>query len=136
MNKQPSYSKKQSGVSLPAVIVIVVVLGVISAGLVSLVATGNVAVGHEILSQRAFLAAESGAQNGMGRLFPVGGGGVQCNAFNVVFNNGGLQGCSVNVPCQPAGNFNGRDHYTLISTGQCIAGEATAIRTIQVGARN
>ncbi len=126
---------RQAGLSLPAVIVIVVILGIVGAGLVNLTATSNVAVGNEVLSIRAFMAAESGAQNGMARLFPLGGGAAQCNTLNVNFNNAGLIGCSASITCTGPVSIGGHDMYTLTSTGQCGSGESVASRTLRVGAR-
>ena len=127
---------RQRGVSLPAILVIIIVMGIISAALVNLTATSQLEVGNDVVSLRAFLAAEGGAQNGMARLFPLGGGAANCNAFTINYATPSLNGCTANVTCAGPVTFNGRDMYTLSSTGQCTLGATVSVRTLQVGARS
>ena len=126
----------QRGVSLPAILVIIIVMGIISAALVNLGATSQLEVGQDTMSLRAFLAADGGAQNGMVRLFPVAGGAANCANFNINYATPFLNGCTANVTCTGPVTFNGRDMYTLTSTGQCTLGSNIAVRTLQVGARS
>ncbi len=126
---------RQRGLSLPAMLVIIVILGVVSAALVRLTATAQVAVGYEILSLRAWEAAEAGAQNAMARLFPLDNSAANCTALTLNFGAGNLNGCSVSVNCSGPVSFGGHDMYTLTSTATCSAGEALASRTLKLGAR-
>lgn len=127
---------KQSGVSLPAILVIIVIMGIISAALVSLTTTSQIAVGNDVMSLRAFMAAEAGAQNGMARLFPLNGGAANCANFNLNYATPSLNGCTATVTCTGPVVFNGHNMYTLTSNGQCTLGSAVAVRTLQVGARS
>lgn len=126
----------QRGLSLPAMLVIIVILGIVSAGLVRLTATSQVAVGYEILSLRAWEAAEAGGQNAMAQLFPLNGGGAVCGTLNLTFGAGNLNGCTVTVSCAGPVSFDNHDMYTLTSTASCVASEAVASRTLKIGARS
>ncbi len=126
---------RQRGVSLVAMMAIIVLLALVAAGMVRLVATSQVAVGNEVLSLRAFLAAESAAQNAMNRLFPLNGGAATCGTINLAFTAGGLAGCSALAACSGPVSIQGQDIYRITSTGTCGSGEAVARRTIRVGAR-
>ena len=126
---------RERGVSLVAMLAVIVLLALVAAGLVRLVATSQVAVGNEVLSLRAFLAAESVAQNAMNRLFPLDGSAPVCGPVSVTFTAAGLAGCSAQATCSGPVSIQGRDIYRVTSTGTCGSGEAVARRTIQVGAR-
>ena len=130
--------RRQHGFSLVMALFVIVVLGLLAAVLYRTVAIGNLSVTQEVLSARAFQAAESGAQAGMVRLFPVAGGVGLCSGSpginqNLVAN--GLSQCSVNLVCSST-VVDGVPHYQMTSTGTCTAGSLRAIRTIAVGARN
>ncbi len=118
---------------MPMVVFILVILTLLAAAIMRLSTTSALSVASEIQSNRAFYAAESGAQWAMNQIFPPDGGGGACFApANLNFTVGGLNGCSATVNCVSPGIFNGDTHFTVTSTGSC----GTETRQIQVGAKN
>ena len=109
----------QRGFSLPVVVGVIVLAAVLGTAMVSLVSTGQQSIALEVVSTRAFYAAESGAQYGMHRLFPPDGGPPSCAAANLAFNTNGLSGCSATISCASTGPVNGNMFYTITSSGRC-----------------
>ena len=133
----PCAGHRQRGFSLTMALFVIVVLGLLAAVLYRTVAIGNLSVTQEVLSARAFQAAESGAQAGMVRLFPISGGAGLCNGspgINQGLTASGLSQCSVNLICSST-VIDGVAHYQMTSTGTCSAGSLRATRVIAVGAR-
>lgn len=125
-----------NGFSLPLALFILVVLGLLSTVLYRTIAIGNLSVAQEVLSARAFLAADSGAQAGMLRLFPVNGSAPVCSGspgLNQTLTGTGFNNCSVNLICSSV-TVDGSNQYTLTSTAICTAGSLRASRVIEVGA--
>ncbi|WP_144392394.1 hypothetical protein [Pleionea sediminis] len=123
------YSNKISGFSLLAALFIIVVLGLLAAALFRMTQTANLAVAQEVLTIRAFFAAESGAQASAMSLFPIGGTG-SCNNQTINFSINGLTGCRAIITCT---NFiaDGETFYRITSEGQCGSGELQASRTVE-----
>ena len=123
---------RQGGFGMPMVIFILVVMTLLGTAMMRLSTTGALSIASEIQSNRAFYAAESGAQWAMNQLFPPAGGGGACFADTTLnFGAGGLNNCSAIVQCQSPGAFNGDTHFLVTSSGNC--GNET--RQIQVGAK-
>lgn len=132
----PSARRIQTGFTLPVAVFILVVMALVGAAMVRLAATGATSVAYGTLSTRALFAAESGAQFGMQRLFPLDDSLPGCFAATTLsFTVQGLAGCSARVACTALGAFNGKAHYRIDSTGQCGSGQDQAERTLAVGAR-
>ncbi len=131
-------SRRQTGIGLPAALFVIVVLALVAVAITELERSSAESFSFNVLSQRAFYAAESGAQIGLNRLFPPGGAASDCNNsyFGVTqtFSQAGLQGCSVNVACR-ADTVGTETVYTLTATGQCGAGADSAIRIVEVRAK-
>ncbi|MEW5791781.1 MAG: hypothetical protein ACOY4L_12645 [Pseudomonadota bacterium] len=132
---------REHGFSLPIAIFILVVMALLGTAMTRLIAPGSQSVAYEVLSTRAFYAAESGAQWGMNRLFPPGGGGDSCAAASGTqsFSQSGLTGCSATVACTVSAvptATGSQNYYTLRSTGSCGTGGDMALRVIEVGASN
>ncbi|MFO7530452.1 MAG: hypothetical protein R6W86_16910 [Marinobacter sp.] len=92
----------------------------------------------QVLSQRAFHAAESGAQLGVAEV--LGGGGCAAVPASVDFSVGGLKECSAEIQCSataplPIPGSGGNRLYTLGSTGECGSGNELARRTVEVRVR-
>ena len=118
---------------MPVVIFILVIMTLLATAMVRLSTTGALSIASEVQSNRAFYAAESGAQWAMNQLFPPAGGGGVCFASpsSLNFTTAGLNGCSASVSCVNSGVFNASTHFIVTSTGSC--GNET--RQIQVGAK-
>jgi len=114
---------RQQGLGLPAAIFVILILALIAVAVTELEQSGVQAKTYEIMSTRAFFAAESGAQAAVHRLFPPGGRPAACTAnfFSANYAVAGLNGCSSAVSCRED-VANGVSHYTLRSTGSCNAG--------------
>lgn len=124
------------GFSLPVAVFILVIMALIGTALVNLMQSSHTALGQEVLSTRAFYAAESGAQYALGQIFPLNGGAAHCAspypAIN--YNAADLNGCSATVSC--ASNTIGTaTYYTLTSTGSCVFAATSATRRIELMAQ-
>lgn len=133
----------QAGFSLPVAIFVLVLLSLLGAAMTRMLATGAQSVGFEVLSTRAFYAAESGAQWGMNTLFPpVSNPAGTCFAQqDLNFSTSGLAGCSAQVTCAGpvvVANAGGATstQFRISSRGTCGSGTDTTTRVIEVGAQN
>lgn len=125
--------KHQHGFSLPVAIFILVIMALIAAAAVSIMQTGQSGVSNDVMSTRAFYAAESGAQNVLAQLFPLSGGAANCQASypTITFNQTGLASCSADTQCT-ARTVGTRTYYTINSTGNCSSGDINATRQIEM----
>ncbi len=123
----PSMSK-QSGLSLPVALFIITIMSIIAVAVNRMNEASSQSYSQNILSSRAFYAAESGAQLRAHAVLST----TPCNcgvdvdfAFSVV----GLNSCSANTSCdQFIGN--GDTFCTITSIGSCD--NTNAQRTIEV----
>ncbi|WP_148861650.1 hypothetical protein [Marinobacter fonticola] len=131
---------RQAGAGLPVALFVITVLALIVVGMGQLQQSSGQAVSLQIQSQRAFFAAESGAQVGVAQVLA----GNACSAIQspINFATPGLNGCEARVACQYAtfqgdvdGDGSADSVYTLRSEGRCGTGPDQAIRTIQVRVR-
>lgn len=121
----------QQGVSLVMLIFVIVIIGLLSTALVTINSQSSVANAHQVISTRAFFAAESGGNLQAMQLFPISGSGV-CTNQTFSFSTAGLTGCQALTQCT-ALVVNGRNFYQVVSQGQCEVGEPfQATRTIEV----
>ncbi|MBV1879274.1 MAG: hypothetical protein KUG79_16650 [Pseudomonadales bacterium] len=130
--KQPALQNaiRQNGLGLVGAVFVIVVVSVLAVAMSRMVDIDQQTQSYEILSLKAFLAAESGAQLAVNRLLPPAGAG-SCADLNFNFVNQALRFCEANVICTPvvvaADTF-----YTLTSTSECTAGSFVTRRTVQV----
>jgi MSHA biogenesis protein MshP len=113
-------------------IFIIVIVGAVLLALTDLNLSGTQGFAQDYQSQRAFYAAESGAQIGLNRIFM---GGAACASFTLSLNGTGLVACSVEVGCTQV-NVAGIDYYTLNSDATCGSGAEAGRRQIEVRARS
>jgi MSHA biogenesis protein MshP len=128
LNTSPS---KQSGISLPVVLFIITIMSLIAAAVNQMSATSSQAYSQNVLSTRAFYAAESGAQlRAQDALSEVpcscGGSADVDYDFTVI----GLKQCSALTSCT---SFiaNGDTFCNISSIGRCDnsnAERAVAVR--------
>lgn len=123
---------RQRGFGLPATIFIIVILAMIVLAMSDLNEASSRAFVQGYQSQRAFYAAESGAQIGMNRIF-LGAG--SCGASPINFSADGLGNCSAALACSQI-DVSTVTYYTVISIGTCGTGDDMAQREIQVRARS
>lgn len=123
---------KQQGFGLPATIFIIVILAMIILAMSDLNQASSRAFVQDYQSQRAFYAAESGAQVALNRIFQPGGG---CGASPISFSRDGLIDCSAALSCTRV-DVGVVTYHTVTSTGTCGSGDDIAQRRIQVRARS
>lgn len=128
---RPVAWSRMSGFSLPAAMFILVVLALLAAAVYRTVAISNSSVALEMLSARAFLAAESGAQATMMQLFPTSGVGASCGLPSWTLTGNGFHDCTVQVRCNTT-TADGVTVYAISSVGRCRAGDLQASRTLEV----
>lgn len=130
--KKPNYQlSKQGGISLAVLLFIIIILGLLAATLVNLTSQSVQANAQQVISIRAFFAAETGAQRQAMSIFPISGA-TSCSNQNFTFNVDGLNGCTANTTCTPV-VVNSQTYYQVSSVGQCNAGSPLqATRTIEI----
>jgi len=122
---------KQNGISLAVLLFIIIILGLLAATMVNLTSQSTQANAQQVISVRAFFAAETGAQRQAMSIFPIGGAS-SCSNQNFNFNVEGLNGCTATTTCTPV-VVNSQTYYQVSSVGQCNAGSPLqATRTIEV----
>ncbi len=124
---------RSRGMGLVSAIFLILVVAVLVVAITRMVRISGDAFAQEVLSHRAFLAAESGAQLGLNRLFAPAGGG-SCAGWNWDLSNTGLNFCQVNVSCASE-TVGALTYYTLRSNGRCAIGDDIAERQILVRAQ-
>ncbi len=134
--ERPVY--RQRGAGLPIAIFIITVLSLLVLGMSQLQQSAGQSLSLQIQSQRAFFAAESGAQAAVRKALDSSCPEVLV-ASPITFGPGGLVGCSARLACDsitadisgPGGNT----VYTISSTGSCGGGPDEAEREIEVRVR-
>jgi MSHA biogenesis protein MshP len=122
----------QRGLGLVSALFLILVVAVLAVGVVQLVRTSGAAFSQDVLSSRALLAAQSGAELGLNRVFaPAGSGSCANRTFDLA--PAGQAGCRATVTCT-AMPVDGTPIYTLESRGRCDGGEV-AERRLMVRAR-
>jgi MSHA biogenesis protein MshP len=131
--------RKEQGAGLPVALFVITVLALIVAGMSQLQESSSAAVSQQIQSQRAFFAAESGAQVAITEALR----GASCSSVStssLSFSVSGLNGCQVTSSCNSVdvdidGDSADETVYTLSSIGQCGSGAEQVSRTVEVRAR-
>ena len=124
---------QQRGIGLVAAIFLIMVSALLSLAIARSVRTSSGAFSVEILSERALLAAESGAELSLNRLFAPSGAS-NCTAQNYPLTDLGLPACNASVRCD-AVTVDGGDFFTITSDGRCDAGDLIAHRQVIVRAQ-
>lgn len=143
--------KKQQGFLLPLALFILVAMSFFAFSLSRTTSQAGMAPVQELISVQAFYAAESGAQEGLSRLFYPDAStraavDNQCAAINSLNRSydgvEGLNQCSAvidctcvddqgNTPCSPSATIS---FYTIASRGRCGNAPIDAERTVRVDA--
>ena len=136
--------RRQQGVSLIITTFIIVGLSILAAALVQILTASSDAVAREVLSARAFFAAESGAQRMLNEIYQ----GDESNCADAVntpkthtYNDfDALSGCGgVVVVCSYIDNtpaLSTNVYYTITSAGVCGPVAEQASRSVEVQAKN
>lgn len=127
---------KQRGAGLPVAIFVITVLALLVAGMAQLQESGAQSVSLQIQSQRAFYAAESGAQ--VAAADALYNSVCDAGPKSLDYTEAGLISCSADLSCSVEevdinGDGNDESVYTIKSVGQC--GSGAALRTVEVRVR-
>jgi len=135
----------QRGFSIPAAIFVLVVVAMLGAAMVNILNEGQEATAREVISIRALMAAESGAERGLNLVLE---GGTACTGTlaapaaltTLNFASTGMTGCTATVNCALSqvdadNDGNTENYFTLQSTGQCGPPGNRSVRIVQVQAR-
>lgn len=129
--------QQQSGAGLPIALFVITVLALLVLGMSQLQQGSGESLSLQIQSQRAFFAAESGAQVAVRDVLDAS----DCTAISSPLNFGAaaLAGCSATLACESVtaniGGTGGDTVYSIISTGQCGAGIDQSTRVVEVRVR-
>ena len=134
---RPGYLYQQ-GAGLPMAIFLITVMALIVTTIAQLQQSSGEMEALDILSTRAFYAAESGAQIGLVKALGEDEDGKKTrscfNQFEPDFDQSGLKGCSAVVSCEPEGVSNPAT-VVITSKGSCGSGNSIASRTVKVKAQ-
>jgi MSHA biogenesis protein MshP len=128
--KKESQERSQAGMGLVGVIFLIVVVALLALAMTRMLEVDAKIYSYEILSLKAFYAAESGAQLGANRVFPPTGVSA-CGNQPFAFTDPAMSSCTATVTCAPV-VVGSETYYTVESVGLCSAGDVEARRTIQV----
>lgn len=123
---------KQNGVGLVSAIFLIVVVGLLVVAITSMVRTSGDEFAQNVINHRAFLAAESGSQLGLNRIFAPSGTGA-CANWTFDFESIGLRACQATVACRSE-VVDSVPYYTVRSDGRCDLGGYVAQRRVLVRA--
>lgn len=126
--------RSAAGAGLIAAIALIVLVAVLVLAIARSVEFGAQSQSIEMLSERASLAAQSGAQLALNRAFAPQGVGVCANTSFDVSGLPGLNICASQVSCTTT-VVRSQPYYTIESTGTCATGDMQATRTVRVQAR-
>ena len=129
----PKVPSRIRGSGLVAAIALIIVVALMALGIAQTVQLGAGSVSLDILSQRALLAANSGAQLGLNRVFAPAGATSCINRAWDVSGLAGLPACQATVSCS-SDLVRGKTYYTVTSTGSCTADILQAERSVLVRA--
>ena len=115
---------------LVSAIALITLAAVLSLAIMRSVRTGSDSSIQSLVSFRAFLAAESGAQLGANRLLAPAGSG-SCTSQVFALADLGLPSCTADVACR-SDAVQGVTLYTLQSTATCTPEGFTAVHSVVV----
>ena len=114
-------------------IIVFLVVAALVVAIARMVRSSGEVFAQDVVSHRAFLAAESGAQLGLNRLFAPAGVG-SCGNWTWDLTDFGLGFCEATVSCRTE-VVAGVSYFTLESDGRCDPGTFVAERRVLVRAR-
>ncbi|MFC4653408.1 type II secretory pathway component [Rheinheimera marina] len=138
-------SQKQQGSAIVVALFVIVVMGLLVASMSRFLQTSSETISYEVLGTRAFFAAQTGLEQGLVQLFPVGATGNYCKVADTGYTGSAadtnslasadLAGCSFSLSCS-----SGRQtldatavvYYRLTSVGSCTAGSISSQRTVSI----
>ncbi|WP_299973534.1 hypothetical protein [uncultured Pseudoteredinibacter sp.] len=135
--------KKARGFMLPVAIFLIIAIAALAVGLSRSSSVVPFVSLQEVFSQRAFYAAESGANYALSHLLlhpeanrPAGDAAcLELSAVTLSFSSSGLEQCQAIISCQiQNGVVNDASYYTISSQGSCGSAPLDALRSLSVSA--
>ncbi|MBB6522352.1 pilus assembly PilX family protein [Pseudoteredinibacter isoporae] len=135
--------RKNRGFMLPLALFLVIAIAALAVGLSRSASSVPFVALQEVFSQRAFYAAESGANYGLSHLLLRSDinrtdGNTACTELSsvaITFSSDGLENCRAVISCAvQSGSLNDASYYTIDSQGSCGTAPVDASRTISVSA--
>ncbi|GGA82933.1 hypothetical protein GCM10011369_26170 [Neiella marina] len=125
-----AFGTSQRGASLMVALFLLVILSVLAARLINVLSDSSRSIAVEVYGTRALMAAQSGADLALVKLFPLDNGvGAGCGAVPTsdsgeFADNAGLLRCSATIGCQQQAipDAVGSVLYTITVTGFCAGG--------------
>ncbi|MCH1487552.1 MAG: hypothetical protein L7S59_01125 [Pseudomonadales bacterium] len=152
IKKHKTKRSNQHGFSIPAAIFILVLVSLLGTAMINILNQGQQSIAREVISIRALMAAESGAERALHIVLedsPASCTGNFSNpptSFNALLSDwnptvAGLDGCTVNITCGVVAvdsddDGTTEDYFTLRSSGACGPISDRAFRSVQVQAHN
>ncbi|MCV6624765.1 MAG: hypothetical protein OIF38_01630 [Cellvibrionaceae bacterium] len=136
-------ARDQAGFVLPVALFLLIAAAALALGLSRSSATVPLIAMQELYSQRAYYAADSGANYALSYLLlraepnrsDSDGYCTELNTAQISYSTAGLEGCSASLSCQQrAGSPNNASYYIITSKGMCGQAPYDASRTIAVSA--
>ncbi|WP_336368430.1 hypothetical protein [Marinobacter sp. C2H3] len=128
--------RRQAGVGLPLALFVITVLALLVVGMAQLQQQTGESVSLQVQSQRAFFAAESGAQVAITQVLHEGQACPAAGAsWTLPFGQQALAGCDAALRCASQSASSGETVYTITSEGQCGTGPDRAARRVEVRVR-
>ena len=130
MRRNPHVSR---GSSLVMALFIIVLMSALLLALGRQLISASTSVSIEVQGNRAFNAAQSGLQLGLGQLFPLNST-ASCAAVSASFSfsQPGLQNCTATLNCIQVSHPDvaARPLYRLTSAGNCLGGDIRSSRVV------
>lgn len=135
--------KPARGFMLPLALFLLIAIAALAVGLSRSTSVVPFVSLQEVFSQRAFYAAESGANYGLSHLLlrpslNRTAGDAACTdmaSVTLSFSSDGLENCQAILACSvQSGSLNDASYYTISSQGSCGAAPLDAFRTVSVSA--
>ncbi|MCE2572122.1 MSHA biogenesis protein MshP [Motilimonas eburnea] len=125
----------QQGSAIVIAVFIIVVMSLLAAALTRMLQDSHQGIGYEVYGTRAYLAANAGIEQGLLKLFPLGGGAPVCGSASLDLSaQTAFHGCVVEYACVEK-VVDSKKVYQIDSTAKCDAGEFITRRKIQAQAK-
>lgn len=121
---------------------IIVFMSILLAGIMRTISVGGQNTAYEVIGLRAFMAAQTGLEVGLSRLYPLNStNSTSCAAVKASPNPVALpdikafKHCSVTLNCIPREDVsNNKDLFIISATGKCNHAELTTSRKLEIEA--
>lgn len=141
--------KDAQGSALILALFIIIILTFLGVALMRVLSTSSETIAQEVIGTRALMAANSGMQAQLQKLFPLNSAVSSCPSGPIPVYDfttiDGLYHCKATTECSKYFTDTGPDvvssdddikYYRLKSTGECGTGNIVSSRTIQAEARS